>query len=98
MTGKDGKKTFYSLQLSDSPRLDLIRVALREDLDEEFWESDHAGLNRIIDRRRSESERYFDEVAERLGKKLCSRTLMGCDWSFSAPPSSQHRSCGSRSW
>ena len=65
---KDGKKTFYSLQLSDSPRLDLIRVALREDLDEEFWESDHAGLNRIIDRRRSESERYFDEVAERLGK------------------------------
>ena len=65
---KDGKKTFYSLQLSDSSRLDLIRVALREDLDEEFWESDQAGLNRIIDRRRSESERYFDEVAERLGK------------------------------
>ena len=48
---KDGKKTFYSLQLSDSSRLDLIRVALREDLDEEFWESDQAGLNRIIDRR-----------------------------------------------
>ena len=97
MTEKDGKKTFYSLQLSDSSRLDLIRVALREDLDEEFWESDQAGLNRIIDRRRSESERYFDEVAERLGK-LCSRTLMGCDWSFSALPSSKHSYCGSRSW
>jgi ArsR family transcriptional regulator len=59
---KDGKKTFYSLLLDESPRLDLIRVALREDLEEEFWESDRAGLTRIIDRR------YFDEVAERLGK------------------------------
>lgn len=65
---KDGKKTFYSLLLGDSPRLDIIRVALREDLEEEFWESDQAGLSRIIDRRRRESERYFDEVAERLGK------------------------------
>jgi ArsR family transcriptional regulator len=65
---KDGKKTFYSLLLDESPRLDLIRVALREDLEEEFWESDRAGLTRIIDRRRRESERYFDEVAERLGK------------------------------
>jgi ArsR family transcriptional regulator len=65
---KDGKKTFYSLLLDDSPRLDLIRVAIREDLEEEFWESDQAGLTRVIDRRRRESERYFDEVAERLGK------------------------------
>lgn len=65
---KDGKKTFYSLNLGDSPRLDLIRVALREDSEEEFWETDQAGLTRIIDRRRRESERYFDEVAERLGK------------------------------
>ena len=68
MDRKDGKKTFYSLLLGDSPRLDIIRVALREDLEEEFWESDQAGLSRIIDRRRRESERYFDEVAERLGK------------------------------
>ena len=48
--------------------MDLIRVAIREDLEEEFWESDRAGLTRVIDRRRRESERYFDEVAERLGK------------------------------
>ncbi len=65
---KDGKKTYYSLLLGDSPRLDLIRVAIREDLEEEFWESDRTGLTRVIDRRRRESERYFDEVAERLGK------------------------------
>lgn len=65
---KDGKKTFYSLRLDNSPRLDLIRVALRVDSEEEFWESDQSGLNRVIDRRRRESERYFDEVAERLGK------------------------------
>ncbi len=65
---KDGKKTFYSLKLDESPRLDIIRLTLREDLEEDFWESDRAGLTRIIDRRRRESECYFDEVAERLGK------------------------------
>jgi len=36
--------------------------------EEEFWETDQSALGRIIDRRRRESERYFDEVAERLGK------------------------------
>ena len=66
---KDGKKTFYSLKLDESPRLDIIRLTLKEDLEEDFWESDRAGLTRIIDRRRRESECYFDEVAERLGKK-----------------------------
>ena len=66
---KDGKKTFYSLKLDESPRLDIIRLTLKEDLEEDFWESDRAGLTRIIDRRSRESECYFDEVAERLGKK-----------------------------
>ena len=65
---KDGKKTFYALSLDDSKRYDLIRMALSEDSDEDFWESDRTGLARVLDRRIRESERYFDEVAERLGR------------------------------
>jgi ubiquinone/menaquinone biosynthesis C-methylase UbiE/DNA-binding transcriptional ArsR family regulator len=65
---KDGKKTFYALNTEIAQRFDLIRVALAEESEEEFWKSDHSALNRIVDRRRRASERYFDEVADRLGK------------------------------
>ena len=65
---KDGKRTYYALQVDSSPRSELIRMAISSDSDEEFWESDRSALTRIVDHRRRESEKYFDEVAERLGK------------------------------
>ena len=65
---KDGKKTFYALSLDTSPRYDIVRTALAEDSDEDFWESDQSGLTRVLERRRAESEKYFEEVADRLGK------------------------------
>ncbi len=65
---KEGKKTFYELNQVVVQRFELIRVALAEESEEEFWESDRSALNRIVDRRRRASERYFDEVADRLGK------------------------------
>ena len=65
---KDGKRTYYALQVDTSPRSELIRMAISSDSDEEFWESDQSALTRIVDHRRRESEKYFDEVAERLGK------------------------------
>ena len=65
---KDGKKTFYALSLEDSPKYDLVRLSLKDHSEEDFWESDQSGLLRILDRRRRESEKYFDEVADRLGK------------------------------
>ena len=65
---KDGKKTFYVLDLDDAPKFDLVRMALQEDGDDEFWASDQSALFRIVEGRRRESEKYFDEVAERLGK------------------------------
>jgi ubiquinone/menaquinone biosynthesis C-methylase UbiE/DNA-binding transcriptional ArsR family regulator len=65
---KDGKKTFYTLNLEVVHRFDLIRVALAEESEEEFWASDESSLDRIVDRRRRVSEKYFDEVAGRLGK------------------------------
>tara|TARA_B100001248_G_scaffold162492_1_gene122591 strand:+ start:5297 stop:6223 length:927 start_codon:yes stop_codon:yes gene_type:complete len=65
---RDGKKTFYALSLDKSPNYDIVRLALAEDSNEDFWESDQSGLTRILERRRSESEKYFEEVADRLGK------------------------------
>ena len=65
---KDGKRTYYVLDIDLSPKYEFLRLALSEESDEEFWLSDQSALSRIVDRRRRESERYFDEVAERLGK------------------------------
>ena len=65
---KDGKKTFYTLSLDKSPRYDIIRISLSDVSDEDFWESDQSGLTRVLERRRAESEKYFEEVADRLGK------------------------------
>lgn len=65
---KDGKRTYYALRDEVCSNYGFIRMALSEESDEEFWESDQSALARIVDRRRRESERYFDEVAERLGK------------------------------
>ena len=65
---KDGKRTYYALQIDPSQKYEFVRLAINEESDEEFWESDQSALSRIVDRRRRESERYFDEVAERLGK------------------------------
>ena len=46
----------------------MIRMAISMESNEDFWESDQSSLVRIMDRRRRDTERYFDEVAERLGK------------------------------
>ena len=65
---KDGKRTYYALRDEVCSNYGFIRMALSEESDEEFWETDQSALARIVDRRRRESERYFDVVAERLGK------------------------------
>ena len=65
---KDGKRTYYTLKVDPSPMSELIQIAISSDSDEDFWVSDQSALARIVDHRRRESEKYFDEVAERLGK------------------------------
>jgi ArsR family transcriptional regulator len=65
---KDGKKTYYTLSLDKSSKFNIVRLALSEDSEEEFWDRDQSCLVRVLERRRRESEKYFDEVAERLGK------------------------------
>ncbi|HAW99443.1 MAG TPA: transcriptional regulator [Opitutae bacterium] len=74
---KEGKKTFYVLNLGVTRRMKLVRLALAEESEEDFWKSDLSALSRIVDRRRRASERYFDEVAERLGKHY----VPGRSWS-----------------
>ena len=34
---KDGKKTYYTLKLDKSPEFDILRLALSEDYEEDFW-------------------------------------------------------------
>jgi ubiquinone/menaquinone biosynthesis C-methylase UbiE len=68
MDRKDGKRTYYALRTDSSPEFEFIRLAISGDSEEEFWDGDQSALSRIMERRRHESERYFDEVAERLGK------------------------------
>ena len=80
---KDGKRTYYVLDIDPSPKYEFLRLALSEESDEEFWLSDQSALSRIVDRRRRESERYFDEVAERLGKNYVPRKNLGSNWTFS---------------
>ena len=65
---KDGKKTYYTLSLDKSSKFNIVRLAISEESEEDFWEGDQSGLLRVLERRRRESEKYFDEVAERLGK------------------------------
>jgi ubiquinone/menaquinone biosynthesis C-methylase UbiE len=65
---KDGKRTYYALLADSSPEFEFIRLAISGDSEEEFWDEDQSALCRIMERRRRESEKYFDEVAERLGK------------------------------
>jgi len=65
---KEGKKTYYTLEINESPYFQMIRMAISVESDEDFWESDQSGLVRIMDRRKRDTETYFDEVAERLGK------------------------------
>ena len=38
---KDGKKTFYNLNTKVAQRSDLIKFALAEESEEEFWKTDH---------------------------------------------------------
>lgn len=68
MDRKDGKRTYYALRTDSSPEFEFIRMAISGDSEEEFWDGDQSALSRIMERRRRESEKYFDEVAERLGK------------------------------
>ena len=69
---RDGKKAFYSLRAGLAPaKLTLLRAAC--DSVAELPESveDRGNLDRILQKRRRQSEEYFNLIAGKLGKGYC---------------------------
>lgn len=69
---RDGKRAYYSIRATlDARHLSLLRSACESIAGEPEAQDDSANLERIIARRRRESEEYFNLVAGRLGKNHC---------------------------
>lgn len=69
---REGKKAFYSLRpgLPARPAA-LLRAACEAVADQPEAREDRANLDRILEKRRRESEQYFNLIAGRLGKGYC---------------------------
>jgi len=69
---KDGKRTYYSIveDLPGSLRV-LVEAAVKAVESSEELRRDRDLLRRAIEKRRAISEKYFDEIAGRLGKHYC---------------------------
>ncbi|HNX04720.1 MAG TPA: metalloregulator ArsR/SmtB family transcription factor, partial [Opitutales bacterium] len=72
MDRKDGKRTYYSLveELPASVR-SLVESAIGAVAQSDEIKRDKELLRRAIEERRRISEKYFDEIAGRLGKNYC---------------------------
>ena len=69
---KEGKKSFYSsTPPSESRQNGLYRAALEAAGGLLPFIEDKRSLDRVLSRRRAESEAYFNMVASRLGKQYC---------------------------
>jgi ubiquinone/menaquinone biosynthesis C-methylase UbiE/DNA-binding transcriptional ArsR family regulator len=69
---RDGKRSFYALA-KDLPEssVQLLAAAWQATTAEPEVAADRQNLRRILERRRRQSEQYFNEVAGRLGKRYC---------------------------
>lgn len=69
---REGKKTFYSINPSLPPDTRSLLDATRKSLqDHPTTIEDRQNLNRIIDKRRRQTEEYFNLVAGRLTRNYC---------------------------
>ena len=69
---REGKKAFYSLLPSHaSPQFNLIAAACDAVAELAELREDRDNLDRIIARRRQQSESYFNLIAGKLGKNYC---------------------------
>ena len=79
---KEGKKTFYAINLNCDPnKAKLIDSVLSSLKGDEAVLEDQKNLKRVLNKRKQAAEEYFNSVAGRLGK-LLSRKKLGSDWSF----------------
>ncbi|MEX0321981.1 MAG: ArsR/SmtB family transcription factor [Puniceicoccaceae bacterium] len=69
---REGKKSFYSNVPPSNPDLEKIfKSALHAAAKLPAFKEDSQSLDRVLARRREESEAYFNMVASRLGKQYC---------------------------
>ena len=69
---REGKKTFYALNRRFDPQgFALMEAACTSVHGSEQIVSDHMNLKRILEKRKQQSEQYFNSVAGRLGKNYC---------------------------
>ncbi len=70
---KEGKHTFYSLRAAAAPKNTRPLIQAAFDAVEQHPEvkRDKAELHRVIQQRRALAERYFNDVAGRLGRNYC---------------------------
>jgi ArsR family transcriptional regulator len=69
---REGKKSFYSsVPPQDKALLGIYNAALSASETMKELKDDQQSLDRVLGRRRAESEAYFDMVANRLGKQYC---------------------------
>ena len=69
---REGKKSFYSCRSPRDPQLqDLYQSILKTAISRKDFQEDEQNLDRVLSRRRAESEAYFRMVAGRLGKQYC---------------------------
>lgn len=69
---REGKKTFYAINPSfDAQGTQLMRAACASVEGTEQIATDQANLKRILEKRKQQSEQYFNSVAGRLGKNYC---------------------------
>ena len=69
---REGKKTFYALNRRFDPQGSVLMEAACASVDgsEQIF-FDHENLKRILEKRKQQSEQYFNSVAGRLGKNYC---------------------------
>ncbi len=69
---REGKKAFYSLRPGLPARqVALLRAACEAVADQPESREDRGNLDRTLEKRRRESEQYFNLIAGRLGKGYC---------------------------
>lgn len=69
---REGKKTFYALNVESDPLAGaLLKAAYAAVAKTEEVANDRANLKRILEKRKQKSEQYFNSVAGRLGKNYC---------------------------
>ena len=68
---REGKKTFYALSVFDAKGAGLLQAACVAVEGTTQIGEDTANLKRILERRKQQSEQYFNSVAGRLGKNYC---------------------------